>query len=156
MRDEQVFQIVRLNDYGSLANLAMAGNLNLVNEDGQSLLHEASAYKSFDCAKILIGAQVNLDFKDTKGQTALHYCAAGGALDIAEIIVDAGADISLSDKFGNEPLWTAVFNARGKYEMVEFFIRAGSDPDHKNNSRKSPIDFARQINDVKMLAVLNN
>jgi hypothetical protein len=35
MRNEQVFQIVRLNDYGLLANLAMANNLNLVNEDGQ-------------------------------------------------------------------------------------------------------------------------
>jgi hypothetical protein len=46
-------------------------------------------------------------------------------------------------------VWSAVFNARGKYETVLVFARFGASAvaEVKNNAGRSPLDFARQIKD---------
>ena len=60
----------------------------------------------------------------------------------------------LKDKYGNTPLWTAVFNSRGNYDVVKQLIKAGSNPFLKNNFGKSPFDFAKQIKDNKLAELL--
>ncbi|MBV1927971.1 MAG: ankyrin repeat domain-containing protein [Gammaproteobacteria bacterium] len=151
---ENVFQAVRLNEIESFLSLIDSIHIDSTNEAGQNLLHEASAYKSLGCAKELLNRHINVNYKDKNGMVPLHYCAANNSYDVASEIINHGADLSAHDIHGNEPLWTAVFNARGRYDLVRLFIAKGANSGHKNHNEKSPLDFAKQINDIELVSIL--
>lgn len=154
MNKADIFQHVRLNDINALKMAIGSIDINIVNESGQSLLHEAAVNNSVKCAQELLDKGIDSNIKDNKGMTALHYSAANNSVDVAVEIIGQGGDLSIFDDYGNQPLWTAVFNARGQYKMVELFINYKANSNHKNNSDKSPIDFAKQINDQNLVAIL--
>jgi len=153
---EDVFQAVRLNDVNLLRTFFGTFDINSLNEEGQSLLHEASAYNSLECAQELLNLGVDCDHKDKLGVAALHYCASNFSVDVAKIILEYGANVNINDLYGNEPLWTAVFNARGKYDLVKLLKDFKADSNHKNSSDKSPLDFAKKIGDEKLILILEN
>ncbi len=148
--------MVRLNDYVSLQ--AISGNYapDIVNEDGQSLMHEAASFNSLECASELLKNSCPINTQDSNGMTPLHYAAANLSYNVAKLLIESGADTSIVDRYGNEPLWIATFNARGEYEIVKLFTKSNSSPDHKNNSGKSPLDFATQIKDDDLIYILNS
>lgn len=88
--------------------------------------------------------------------TPLHYCAANNSFDVAEVLLKNSVQINISDKFGNQPLWTAVFNSKGNYWLVVQLVNLGSDCDYKNISNKSPLDFAKQIQDIELIKLLKH
>ncbi|MBN8671475.1 MAG: hypothetical protein J0L80_12360 [Chitinophagales bacterium] len=75
---------------------------------------------------------------------------------MAEACINAGADPNIDDIYGNNCLWTAVFNAKGKYEIVELYKKSGANVNSRNNAGRSPLDFAQQINDYKLIEVLTS
>jgi len=62
-------------------------------------------------------------------------------------------EINMEGKHGNGLLWTAVYWACRRdrtdaiVEMIEFLLRGGADPEHKNRVGKSPRDFALEAGD---------
>lgn len=156
MNIEDVFQSIRLNELGALVDMLGSIDINSVNEKGQCFLHEAAAYRALGCAKELLARNISVNCQDVRGMTPLHYCAANDGYDVAFEIVKAGAELSVSDSYGNEPLWTAVFNARGNYDLVRLLVNNGADPCHKNNNSKSPLDFAAQIGDAVLVSILKD
>jgi uncharacterized protein len=150
MNIEDIFQTVRLNNFMDLQEILKTTNVNIENESKQNLLHEAAAFGSIECTLELLNHGIDTNHQDNKGQSPLHYCAANRTNTIAEYLLKKGASLSIEDNYSNQPLWTAVFNARGEYELVRLFIINGADPNHKNKNGKSPLDFAIQINDKKL------
>ena len=65
-----------------------------------------------------------------------------------------GASVDLKDKYGNIPLWYAVFYAKGKYELVELLMQYHSDPYLKNNANRSPLDFAEIKSKPQLIEIL--
>ncbi|MBC7862423.1 MAG: ankyrin repeat domain-containing protein [Bacteroidia bacterium] len=128
-------------------------------EEGQSALHAACANGAREAVEILIGHKADFNLKDeSKGQTALHYCAAHNYYDIAKMILENGGKPDVADNFGNQALWTVVFNVKGKPErfpMVELFLKHGADKNHKNNSGRSPLDFADILKYEPLIELLN-
>jgi ankyrin repeat protein len=102
----------------------------------------------------LLSRGINVNQRDKKGRTPLHYAAAHNRLSLAKEIINKGGDINIADVHGNNALWTAVFNARGNYELVELFVEKGGDSLTKNKYNRSPLDFANQINDKKLIELL--
>lgn len=154
MNFQDVFQAVRMNDMDSFIALIDSKDINSIKYDEQNLLHEAAAYDKLECAKELIGRNINIDHKDNSGMTPLHYAAANNSLLVANEILNGGGDLSICDEHGNEPLWTAVFNAKGKYDLVKLYMKYNANPGHKNTYGKSPLDFAQQINDAELVSIL--
>jgi len=112
---------------------------------GYSALHLASANHQDAILRYLIekGADLNLPDRNS-GATLLHYVAKFDQLAAAEAALAKGARLAVEDRYGNQPLWYAVFNDKGRNEridMVKLFMAHGADPDHKNRSGKSPRDF---------------
>ena len=70
-------------------------------------------------------------------------------------MLEGGAAVDIADRHGNQPLWAAVFNARGDYAIVRRLIECGADPAHANVHGRSPRDFAEQIGDDTLLRVLD-
>ena len=149
-----IFQIVRLNEPDNYYSVINKFDINLLNEQNQNLLHEAIASKSNEIAFDLISKEINVNQKDDKGQTPLQYAAAHNQINLARQIINAGADVNIRDNFGNNALWTAVFNAHGSYELVKLILEKKGDAFTKNNAGRSPLDFANQINDKNLIDLL--
>jgi ankyrin repeat protein len=46
--------------------------------------------------------------------------------------------LELRDKYGNTPLWTAVFNSRPSLSVVKLFLDRGAKVDNLNNAGRTP------------------
>jgi len=149
-----LFQVVRRGDIGQFNDVFQVDDIDIENEFGQNLLHEAIASKKYSIAEKLISLGIDVNHQDNNGQTPLHYSAIHGDRKVAKIILENRGMLDIEDKYGNEPLWHAVFNARGKYDMVNLFMSGIPDVNHKNKNGKSPLDFARQIKDHHMVSLL--
>ncbi len=150
--------IFTLAKFGVLETLKRKFNINEINkksESGSNLLHYAISGGKFDIATFLINNRINVNYINLDGQTALHLICVNQNLDVAKELLKKGADINLRDKYGNNAMWTAVFNCKGRnYEMVELFMTLNPDIMTKNNAGRSPLDFAMQVGNEKLINIL--
>jgi ankyrin repeat protein len=150
-----LFQIIRNGELEQYYQNITNTEINIRNEFGQSLLHEAIAYKQKEIALDLLNKLIDINIQDNSGQTVLHFISFHDKeSNVAEKIIENGGNLGIVDQYGNTPLWYAVFNARGKYDLVELFMKKGANPALKNNAGRSPIDFATQIKDTALLNIL--
>lgn len=99
---------------------------------------------------------IDIDHQDKMGWTPLHFCAQYNNITIAELLLQEGANVNIIDCYGNNPLWYAVFNANDDYCLVKLLVKYGADALSKNNAMRSPLDFAKQIEDTEMINILAN
>jgi ankyrin repeat protein len=141
-----------------LALIQSGENVNVL-EYGRSALHSAAMSNAIEAAELLITHNINLDLRDKgSGATALHYCAVYNRAEIAGLILTKGGRLDVEDNYGNQPLWTAIFNVKGKHEripLVKLFLEHGANKNHKNLAGRSPHDFATQIKDSNLLKLLD-
>lgn len=125
-------------------------------KSGRTLLHNAILEELSSIVTYLINNVPELLEKgDKKGLKPLHYCALKNDVKTAELLVKKGVNVDSVDNYGNTPLWRAVFESRGeKYEIVIFFISLGANPTTKNNTGISPLDFANEVDDKKLIEIL--
>ncbi|MDG0803654.1 ankyrin repeat domain-containing protein [Pectobacterium polaris] len=148
------FQLIRCGKSDELLSIVTIDNVNVINDYGQNLLHEAITCGHVAVVNSLIALGIDVNHQDDKGQTPLHYAVQHKMEDVAEIIIINKGDVLVADRFGNQALWTAVFNARGDYSMVFLLLKYHSLPEHKNKSGRSPLDFSRQIKDADLVSIL--
>lgn len=151
-----VFQAVRRDERKLFHAIISQIDINVLNDRGQNLLHEAIACDNQELAEELVTRGVNINHQDENGQIPLHFAAHHHNAAIAELILKQKGRLDVEDKYGNQPLWTAVFDARGDYRMVKLFLGNGADPLHKNSAGRSPVDFAVQIKDQSLVSLLNS
>lgn len=156
MKKNSIFSIVRNGLYEQYLKLITNIDVNCQNEYGQNLLQEAIVSNMDEIAIDLVKKKINVNHQDGKGLSPLHYCAQYCNIRIAKLLLKNNANVNISDSYGNNPLWTAVFNARGNYQMVKLFVKYGADAYNKNKASRSPIDFAKQIEDSDMVKILLN
>lgn len=139
-----LLEFVENNDLESVKTALASGVDIWADKFGYSALHMALS-KGFDeIAKLLISGGIDVNLQDQKGQTALHYCAFYNKVDLAELILRNRGDLDIEDVYGNQSLWTAVFNDYGRserIELVELFLSHGAQKDHKNKAKRSPLDI---------------
>ena len=66
-------------------------------------------------------------------------------MDVAAALIKAGAELELQDTFGNTPLSDAVFESRGRGDMIQLLLANGADKEKKNRQGISPLALARSI-----------
>ncbi len=154
-KEDIVFTAVeydRENDYKKLIN-----SVDINSVDGSeklNLLQVAIATKHLKYVKDLLERGIDVNHRDYRGQTALHYLGQIKDVKLAEELIKHGADLNIKDNFGNNPLWFAVFYAKGNYDLVRFFMEKGGDPLNKNSSGRSALDFAKQLKDETLIKIL--
>jgi uncharacterized protein len=129
--------------------------MNKKNSNGSGLLHYAISGNKFDIASFLIDKGIDVNMTNVDCQTALHLICVNQDLKVAKELLQRGIGINIKDKYGNNALWTAVFNYKGKnYEMVEQLMNYHSDILNKNNAGRSPLDFAEQVVNERLINIL--
>ncbi|UKB82731.1 ankyrin repeat domain-containing protein [Chryseobacterium sp. MEBOG06] len=133
-----------------------SNNVNqLKNEERQNLLHESISSGSYDVLKYLLSININVNAQDNEGMTPLHYCGLYRSQTATrQLLENRSIEINKKDDYGNNPLWTAVFNARGNYDVVKLLKEHGADQNSKNNKNMSPLDFCKEIEDKNMETIL--
>src|SRR4029453_520955 len=86
---------------------------------GRSPLHYAAQEQDLNEAMRLIRGGSDVNLPDRDGWTPLHFAAQSHNLEIARLLLDSGAFVDTRDTHGNTPLATAVFNSRGRGELIE-------------------------------------
>ena len=154
-KSQDLFQIIRLGiTLDDVSDDILSKQINDNNEYGRNLLQEAIAHRQEAYALFLISKGIDVNHKDDNGATPLHYTAVYKLPIVAESILKHNGNPNLLDKHGNSPLWTAVFNARGEYKMVEILMNFNAEINIKNLYGKSPLDFASQIKDDTLINIL--
>ena len=154
MTYSDAFQAARRADLNQFRQALIGVNLDATTTNERNLLHIAIAYRRPENSIELINRGINVNWQDEEGSTPLHYATNYGQLEVVRLILKKGGDYSVVDKHGNTPLWYAVFNARGHYDIVALLLQSGAVPTLKNNNNRSPLDFAQQIGDEKLISIL--
>lgn len=140
-----LFEAIEQNNSLKVKELVDSGiDINAKDKYGYSALHIASFKQLDQIATLLIDMGIDVNIQDKNGQTILHYAALNNQLNIAKAALNKGASLSIEDMHGNEPLWTAVFNDKGRndrLEMIMLFLENGAAVDHKNRVGKTPKDI---------------
>lgn len=102
----------------------------------------SAVYNNSELLLWLIDNKANINHQDKNGYSALHFCAQEISIETAKILLENNIDIELSDFYGNTALWTAVFNAKGKNEIVELLLQKEANFNHKNKSERTPKQMA--------------
>lgn len=150
-----IFTLAKFGDLEAFIKKFSKEDINKKSENGSGLLHYAISGNKFDIVEFLINKNIDINMTNSDGQTALHLICVNPNIDVAKKLLEKGIDINIRDKYDNNAMWTSVFNCRGKnYEMVRLLMKHKPDILTKNKAGRSPIDFAKQINDGILLEIL--
>jgi len=133
-------------------------DINSVDKFTFNLLMKSINRGITDLSEYLIEQGVDLNYQNEKGQTILHLLAINYDKKILEKALEKGVNVNLQDIYGNEALWTAVFNDKGfgkRIEMIQLLIKYGANPYHSNNAGKSPIEFAKTAGYPDVIGILD-
>ncbi|MEC1526245.1 ankyrin repeat domain-containing protein [Neobacillus niacini] len=150
-----IFTLARFGDLESFKKKFVLEDINKKNEYGNGLLHYSIAGNKFDISMFLIKNGIDVNMTDADGNTSLHLICEHPNLDVAKEIFTQGGDLNIRNKFGNNAVWAAVFNCKGRYYyMVELFMKYNPDTTTKNKAGRSPLDFAKQVGNDKLVNLL--
>jgi ankyrin repeat protein len=141
-----VLSAVISNDLAAVRGaLATGTSVDARAGDGSTPLMHAVVHAPIEIVRALLELGADVNAKDERGWTPLHFAAQEQRLDVAQLLVQHGSLIDAQDVHGNTPLWRAVFNSRGRGEMIKYLLSRGADQGLKNKHGVSPEDLAKTI-----------
>jgi ankyrin repeat protein len=121
----------------------------------RTLLHHAVLLKNEKAVKILLSKKADVNAKDKIEWTPLHYAVQVHDVMIAKNLLDSGADSNQVDLYGNSVLWRAVFESKGRGEMISLLLKYNARPDLENKRGISPIMLAKTIANYDLVKYFN-
>ncbi|MDQ3650521.1 MAG: ankyrin repeat domain-containing protein [Acidobacteriota bacterium] len=77
-------------------------------------------------------------------KTPLHFAVQNHLIEIAKVLIVHRAEVDAQDNYGNIPLFRAVFESRGRGDMIQLLLANGANP-HINKSGVTPLGLAQTI-----------
>jgi ankyrin repeat protein len=112
---------------------------------GRTPLHYAAFDGNVSAVRALLRDGADPSVVDANGWTPLHAAAQTHSPELVEVLLEHGAPVDAEDIYGNTPLFRAVFESRGRSDVIHLLRSAGADPTHVNRHGISPVQLARTI-----------
>ena len=91
-------------------------------------LHIAATDMAHEAMSLLLELDHPVEVRDALGETPLHKSCRRVDMTGVEILLNAGADINAHDTGGRTPLFFAIDDEDGSYELVVYLLGRGADP----------------------------
>jgi ankyrin repeat protein len=117
--------------------------------NGDTILMLASYLGNFPFVKALVEHDAEIN---QVGWCALHYAAAGGNKEIVALLLEKSAYIDAESPNKTTPLMMAARS--GKHLIVNLLLEEGADPFLKNDLGLTALDFAIEVEQREIAAVL--
>ena len=162
---------LRLGGEESLKNwIAAGGNVNMFNDEGESLLHvaagpnyaktynpdllvEAEVSPSLEIVQLLLDAEANVNTRDKNGATPLYRAVLWGDTKILNLLLTYGADINTKDLEGDTPLHVAAIHGASE---TKWLLEHGADVNAKNNAGNTALSLAQRYNHAETINLLKS
>lgn len=118
---------------------------SLLDEEKEINLFEYDIHSEAFLQKVRKIKDINKKYQ--KELNLLHFACEYNSLQLAKELLERNINIEEKNIYGNTPLWTAVFNSNGKYEMVDLLLSYNANPNSTNNADNTPLKFATTIDD---------
>ena len=116
-------------------------------------IHEAVKADDVQEVRKIIAANRNMvNAKNELGSTPLHIAATNPAPDMAKLLIEKGAAVNAKDNNGITPLHIAAFS--GHKDNLNFLIAKGADVHAKDNKGKTALDYADELLNREISAIL--
>ncbi|KAI4455209.1 molting protein mlt-4 [Holotrichia oblita] len=135
--------------------LEVGVNVNIQDEDGDSLLHLAVQLGRKDLAQLLAQYQVNVNMTNDIGQTALFNALHSHDMELIEMLLNLGADINIADKHG-DTVWSIAVKHMYNNDCIQLLLEHGADVNCRNTLGETPLFGAVKINDKQKMEILLN
>ena len=112
---------------------------------GRTDLHYAALEGEVVRVRKLLDEGSDPNAADVHGFTPLHFAAQSYEPGITRMLVERGAEVDRVNGHGNTALGLAVYNSRGRGDVIEILLGAGADPDRENNAGVTPRVLAERI-----------
>ncbi|ODM92373.1 Protein phosphatase 1 regulatory subunit 12B [Orchesella cincta] len=139
--DKCIFQAAcASNDKGQVARMIKEGyDINAVDEDGITALHQACIEDNFDMVEFLLENGADVNISDNEGWTPLHAVATCCYVSIAKLLMEHGANVVALNNDCSIPLDICKSD-----EIRELFIQ-------EINGKGIDLKDARRGEEVKMM-----
>jgi uncharacterized protein len=146
MKDHEIFNAINKNDLMSIAELTKdRAVLEVRDRAGRTPLINAALDGKIELLNLLLSLGGDCNAVDKTGFTALHFAAQNYLEEVAALLIAHGAVVDARDEYGNTPLNKAVFNSRGRGDLIKLLRRHGADPRATNKHGVSPLSLSKVI-----------
>jgi ankyrin repeat protein len=153
--DDAVHRAVMRQSLTELTEALSQGRaVDALDEGGRTALFYATSDGNAAIVGELLRRGANPNAQDKALETPLHFAAREYQIETARHLIVGGANPNVPDSHGNTPLWRAVFESRGRGEMIKLLLSAGADKTLKNRHGSSPEDLARNIGNYDVAGFL--
>jgi hypothetical protein len=121
-------------------------------ENGQTLLHLASAEGHTNIAGWLLANRADVNAHDKTGATPLHLAAYNGRKDLAKLLLSNDADVNAKDIEGRIPLHDAAF--KGHTDVVGLLLANKSDVNATTHKGTTPFQAAAKHDHKDVMKLL--
>jgi hypothetical protein len=126
-RFDSIYSAIRHGDVIAVEKLIATNvDLDVVDEFGNTPLHEAVRWNKLQILERFIDVEANIDVQNTNGDTPLHIAAYFGFKEILLALIAAGADRNSLNKCDGSPLSLSI--TQGEAEIERILLLSGARP----------------------------
>ena len=142
---KKLFSFIRYNKWEQFQDSLPKIDINEPDEYLRTSLHIAAANEDSKYLSLILEKQGDPNKQDENLNTPLHFATESSRTENAKILIKFQALVNIQNIHGNPPLWAAVYDSGGSIETIKVLLEHGADPNVKNKTGKSSLDFAREI-----------
>lgn len=152
--NNEIIRKVYLGNYEEIKGL-IEEVASLKDSDGRNILFHAILSNNLEFVSAFVDKGVDINCHDKLGWTPLHYAVQIYSLEISKFLIEKGANVDSVDNHGNSVLWRAVFESKGRGEIINLLLNNGATKNLKNNYDVSPLELANTISNYEISVFFN-
>lgn len=149
MFGNDIFLCAKIDDTQSLLEVIDQMDLNITDDENESLLHYTVRFNSIDFARLLLMHKANPDIKNSNGDTPLMLACKMGKENFIKLLIKFNANADEKNNFGETALHMALLN--GNIDIIKVLINEKTSLDLLTESNRSITHYAVKSGKISVL-----